>query len=78
MKITQKRTDLFLRFYERLLEYAEEYCKTFPGRHGSVRITTYGTIEEKINTSCHCHPTYEYVERGNVQELVEWINNKQK
>lgn len=76
MKITQKRAETFLRFYYELLEHADRYCHTFPGRHGTVRITDYGTIEEEINTACHCHPEYEWVPRGSVKELVDWINQQ--
>lgn len=76
MKITKKKIEWFSQFYYQLMEYADRWTSTFPGRHGTVRITQDGLVEEEINTSCHCHPEYEWVARGNLNDLLEWIEKQ--
>lgn len=77
MIYTQKSIDRLLDKHEKLIEDIEYYLREkFPKeRSGDVRIE-YGRIEEHINTSCHCHPEYEWVDRGELEDFVKWVKSK--
>lgn len=77
MLYTKNQIKRLIDQYEILLEYVGNYIQEkYPkGRRGDCRIE-YGRIEEYVNTSCHCHPEYQWEDRGSVEEFSEWINSE--
>lgn len=77
MNITSKRVSAIIQRYEGLNNLACDFAryKEPNGRHGEVRIDSNG-IDENINTSCHCHPEYEWVHRGTIEEFKEWLDTQ--
>lgn len=80
MKLTKNRIQSVLQRYEQLLDLAENFARERRngGRSGSeIRINyNYNEITWEVNTACHCHPEYERVSVGTVDEFIEWINKK--
>ena len=75
MKMTPSRMATILRRADQLNDLARDFARDIEpnGRHGEVRVTDNGQVEEHINTACHCHPEYEWVERGTVEQFTEWL-----
>lgn len=77
MKLTSKRAAVIINRYEKLEELAHQFSreKHPNGRHGPIRISNEG-IEEEINTACHCHPEYEWINVASLQEFGEWLDKQ--
>lgn len=73
-KTTIQKLERIAKQYEWLQERAWYYVRAkFPNqRSGEVRIED-GRIQEEINTACHCHPEYEWQDRGSLEDLAEWL-----
>lgn len=78
MKITIKRAKAILDRYEQLKSSAKQFAdeKRKGMRTGPVRFDG-ELIEMKVNTACHCHPEYEWIPIGSVEELCEWLDKKE-
>jgi hypothetical protein len=74
MKFSEKRIKAILSRHEQLVEYAWQYTRDkFPNaRHGDVRFYN-ERVEEYVNTSCHCHPIYDWEDRGSLDDFIEWL-----
>lgn len=77
MQYSKNRILKLIDQYDTLLEHIDDYVREcFPDkRRGDVRIY-YGYIEEYVNISCHCHPEYDWDDRGSVEDFIKWINTK--
>jgi hypothetical protein len=77
MKLTPNKVSAILQRHEDLLSQVESFVREkHPNtRRGEIRIN-YGTIEENVNTACHCHPEYEWVERATVDEFTQWLGKQ--
>ena len=77
MNITSNRVGAIIKRHEELMSLVEYYIQetNSSGRRGDVRIYC-DNIEEYVNTSCHCHPEYEWVDRGSVSTFCEWLNKR--
>lgn len=75
--ITSKRVGAIMKRYEDLMDLAKTFAneRHKVGRRGEVRIGQDG-IEEHVNTACHCHPEYEWITRGSLEEFYEWIDKR--
>jgi hypothetical protein len=64
--------------HQELIDLAEEFVrfKDPTARRGNVRING-GLVEEYVNTVCHCHPEYEWIARGSVEEFSEWMSKRE-
>ena len=78
MKITPKRMAVILQRHDQLLDLARDFARHIEpnGRHGEVRVEMDGSVEEHINTACHCHPEYKWVERGSAERFKEWLESQ--
>lgn len=74
MKLTPTKVHAILQRHENLIYEVEHFVREkHPNtRRGEVRISN-GVIEENVNTACHCHPEYEWVERATVDEFTGWL-----
>jgi hypothetical protein len=62
MLYTKNQINKIIDNHERLLEIVDNYvCEKYP---------------KYVNTSCHCHPEYQWEDRGTVEDFCEWIKNK--
>lgn len=63
-----------LNSHEKLIDLARQFIdeKQPVRRTGDIRIEN-GWIEEYVNTACHCHPEYEWVERETIELFEEWL-----
>jgi hypothetical protein len=77
MNFTKRGIERLLDKHERLLEIADDYVAAkYPNtRRGDIKFE-YGGIYEYVNGSCHCHPEYEWQERGSVDDLYDWMKTK--
>lgn len=75
--ITSKRVDAILKRYDDLDTLARYFAeeRRQGGRSGEVRVSSSG-VDEHVNTACHCHPEYEWVERGSLEEFKAWIDKR--
>ncbi len=80
-EFTKQRIKAVLQRHEELLELARDYIDSGVEKHqrqGDIRFLYGNIIEEYINTSCHCHPVFEWVDRGSVEDFIKWIEEKNK
>lgn len=80
MKITPTRFQTILRRYHELHMLANQYiCETETNSwlYKPIRFDEYGNIESEINTSCHCHPEYEWKMIKTKEEFAEWLDKQQ-
>jgi len=77
MNITKNKVNVIINRYETLLQEIEWFVRKDNSavRHGEIRIDN-GNIEEYINTSCHCHPKYEWSHIATIGEFLEWNESK--
>jgi hypothetical protein len=77
MKLTANKVNAILQRHENLVYEVERFVQQkHPNtRRGEVRISN-GVIEEHVNTACHCHPEYEWVERATLDEFTEWLDKQ--
>lgn len=75
MLYTKNQINKILDNYENLMDLVSIYVsEKYPKeRRGEVRIK-WNVIEEYVNTSCHCHPEYEWSQRGPIEDFYEWVN----
>lgn len=75
--MTPNKVQAVLRRTEELISLLDDYVREmFPNtRRGDVRIQN-GMIEERVNTSCHCHPEYDWVDRSTVDAFYEWLDKR--
>lgn len=73
-RLSERKIERTIRDFEYITELATSFVRSQnnPGRSGPVRIDN-GRIEEEINTACHCHPEYEWVDRGSVEDFSKWM-----
>ena len=64
--------------HDELLDLARYFAdeKRQGGRSGEVRLD-YEGVSEHVNTACHCHPEYEWINRGSLDEFREWVGKRQ-
>jgi len=76
MKMTMKRAQVILSGYEPLKDLANQFGdeKRKGMRTGPIRFDG-ELIEMEVNTACHCHPEYEWVPIGTLEELCEWLDS---
>ncbi len=77
MQYTKNQIERLIDKYDKMLELVDYYLidKYPKERRGETRIK-YGRIEEYVNFSCHCHPEYDWSDRGSVEDFIEWISTK--
>lgn len=79
MKITPSRLNTIIRRYNELIELAHTFVReTEPIRwlYTTIRLDEYGNIESEINTSCHCHPEYQWKVIKTKEEFSGWLNKQ--
>lgn len=80
MKLTENRIRAILQRNHQLLDLAKDFAreKKDGGRGGSdIQIEYYNNeITWEVNTACHCHPEYERIVIGTVDEFIKWLNKK--
>ena len=79
MKFTKQKVEAILQRHESLLDMARNFIDdNAPGhqRTGAIRFLYGNRIEEYVNASCRCHPEFEWVDRGSVEEFIKWIEKK--
>lgn len=69
--ITSKRFKVILERYHELVTLAEHFTN-----RRSIRFDYDGNIEDEINTSCHCHPEYEWRTIKTKEEFAEWLDKQ--
>ena len=76
MNITPKRATAIVNRFEELKNIAKDFVrsKNQNGRLGDVHISYDLSIEEYVNTACHCHPECKWVKKGTGEEFCEWLN----
>lgn len=79
MKYTHENITEVIQNYGELMQKAESFVSQKENsRWPTVRINYDNlTIEQEVNTSCHCHPEYEWVEVVTVKEFTEWCEKQQ-
>jgi hypothetical protein len=77
--ITSKRVQPITDRYEELINLAELFVqeKTKSRWRSSVRFDG-NTIQEETNTSCNCHPEYEWKTVATVEEFGKWLDERNK
>jgi len=77
--ITSNRVSAILQRHDQLLDLAKQFANETRagGRSGEVRID-YEGVSEHVNTACHCHPEYEWVLRGSMEEFQQWMDKQEK
>lgn len=77
MKYTELRVNAILQRHENLIDTAKrfaDYKIPHGHRHGNDLRFVDDSIEWEVNTSCHCHPTYERQVVGTIKEFLEWCS----
>jgi hypothetical protein len=78
MKMTPSKMATILRRYDEAIEVAKLFVEQkYAGyRRGDIRIDSYGCVEEYVNSSCNCHPEYEWIQRGTAEEFKIWLQSR--
>lgn len=73
--MTSKRAAVTIQRYNELVDLGEEFdrFKRPSARRGPIRFSN-DRVETEINTACHCHPEYEWVGVGSLEEFGEWLD----
>lgn len=72
MILTKKRLRVIITRYEEAISYADHFRDRLNIRRvWETRFDNDGYPEYNVNTSCHCHPVYEWVPLTPEQK-VEW------
>lgn len=79
MIITPKRIQPIINRYEELINLVELFVmeKTKSRWRDTVRIDG-NKIEHEINTSCNCHPEYEWKTVATTEEFSKWLDERNK
>lgn len=74
--MTKNKIEAIIRRNEELEELVNQFVKQHSkgSRWGDSRINNQ-LIEQYVNTACHCHPEYEWMEVASLSEFIEWIEN---
>lgn len=77
MKITPLRFDAIINRYNQLQDEVYQFVKSRnTARWCESRISDSGDIEVNVNTSCHCHPEYEWRQEATKEEFLEWLSKR--
>ena len=70
MNITSKRMEAIIRRHDDLTTLAREFVDSQKneGRRGRLQISDSG-ISEYVNTACHCHPEYDWIDRCTLEDF---------
>lgn len=70
-------TETIISSYYELIEKAGSFLNEIqPNRRtGDIRLKD-GLIEEYVNTSCHCHPEYDWIGQASIESFDEWLSKK--
>lgn len=70
--MTSKNFKVILERYNELLNLAKQFTED-----QSIRLDCGGNIEHEVNTSCNCHPEYEWRTVKTKEEFAEWLDKQQ-
>jgi hypothetical protein len=81
MKYTKNKVEAILRRNYELMDNVDSFIRSKTPRneryHVDCKIEN-DKIMKRVNTACHCHPEYEWVEVGTTDEFVQWLTNQER
>ena len=79
MKMTKNKIEAILRRHDELMEWVDSFISENNGsKYRDDSRISYNIIEEYVNTACGCHPEYEWIKVGTMDDFISWLEKKQQ